>query len=79
MTRILSALFLLGATFVAAQHAQIAATNNFDTEKQRVSMLLGEHEYPAVLEAAKSLNKRVPDDVMVYGLLDRRERGAREL
>ena len=32
-------------------------------------MLLGEHEYPAALEAAKALNKRVPDDVMVYGLL----------
>ena len=32
-------------------------------------MLLGQHEYPAALEAAKSLNKRVPDDVMVYGFL----------
>jgi tetratricopeptide (TPR) repeat protein len=45
------------------------APNNFDTEKIRVSILLGEHEYPAALEAAKTLNKRVPDDVMVYGLL----------
>jgi tetratricopeptide (TPR) repeat protein len=42
---------------------------NFDTEKVQVSILLGEHEYPAALEAAKTLNKRVPDDVMVYGLL----------
>jgi tetratricopeptide (TPR) repeat protein len=31
--------------------------------------LLAEHEYPAALELAKALNKRVPDDVMVYGLL----------
>jgi tetratricopeptide (TPR) repeat protein len=45
------------------------APNNFDTEKIQVSVLLGEHEYPVALEAAKTLNKRVPDDVMVYGLL----------
>jgi tetratricopeptide (TPR) repeat protein len=45
------------------------APNNFDAEKIRVSILVGEHEYPAALEAAKTLNKRVPDDVMVYGLL----------
>jgi tetratricopeptide (TPR) repeat protein len=45
------------------------APNNFETEKIRVSILLGEHEYPSALEAAKTLNKRVPDDVMVYGLL----------
>ena len=45
------------------------APNNFDTEKIRVSILLGEHEFPAALEAAKALNKKVPDDVMVYGLL----------
>jgi tetratricopeptide (TPR) repeat protein len=45
------------------------APNNFDAAKIRVSILLGEHEYPAALEAAKTLNKRVPDDVMVYGLL----------
>jgi tetratricopeptide (TPR) repeat protein len=45
------------------------APNNFDAEKIRVSILLGEHEYPVALEAAKLLNKRVPDDVTVYGLL----------
>jgi tetratricopeptide (TPR) repeat protein len=45
------------------------APNNFDTEKIQVSILLGEHEYSAALEAAKALNERVPDDVMVYGLL----------
>jgi tetratricopeptide (TPR) repeat protein len=45
------------------------APNNFDTEKLQAFVLLGEHEYPAALEAAKALNKRVPDDVMVYGLL----------
>jgi tetratricopeptide (TPR) repeat protein len=45
------------------------APNNFDAEKIQASILLGEHEYPAALETAKALNKRVPDDVMVYGLL----------
>ena len=45
------------------------APNNFETEKVQVSILLGEHEYSAALEAARKLNKRVPDDVMVYGLL----------
>jgi tetratricopeptide (TPR) repeat protein len=45
------------------------APNNFDAPKIRVSILLGEHEYPAALDAAKALNQRVPDDVMVYGLL----------
>ena len=53
----------------AVKKSMQLAPNNFDTEKIRVSILLGENEYPAALEAAKSLNKRVPDDVMVYGLL----------
>lgn len=45
------------------------APDNFETAKIQVSILLGEHEFPAALEAAKRLNKRVPDDVIVYGLL----------
>jgi tetratricopeptide (TPR) repeat protein len=45
------------------------APNNFGAEKMRVSILLGEHDYPAALEAAQALNRKVPDDVMVYGLL----------
>lgn len=45
------------------------APNNFNAEKIQASILIGEHDYPAALEAAKTLNKRVPDDVMVYGLL----------
>jgi tetratricopeptide (TPR) repeat protein len=43
--------------------------NNFETEKLRVAILLGRHDYTAALEAAKVLNKKIPDDVMVYGLL----------
>lgn len=45
------------------------APNNFEAGKVKVSILLGEHEYPAALEGARVLNKRMPDDVMVYGLL----------
>src|SRR5215470_7719084 len=42
---------------------------NLEGEKIRVWLLLGRHEFPAALEAAKALNKRVPDDVLVYGFL----------
>jgi Tfp pilus assembly protein PilF len=45
------------------------APHNFDAEKVRVSILLAEHEFPAALDAATKLNKEVPDDVMIYGLL----------
>src|SRR5580658_4586968 len=45
------------------------APNNFDAEKIQVSILLGRHEFPGALDLAAKLNQRVPDDVMVYGLL----------
>jgi len=43
--------------------------NNFDAEKIQVSILLAEHDFPAALVLATALNKRVPDDVAIYGLL----------
>ncbi len=42
---------------------------NLEGEKIHVWLLLGRHEFPAALEAAKALNKKVPDDVLVYGFL----------
>jgi tetratricopeptide (TPR) repeat protein len=45
------------------------APNNLEAEKIHVWLLLGRHEFPAALEAAKALNKRIPDDVLVYGFL----------
>jgi tetratricopeptide (TPR) repeat protein len=45
------------------------APGNFEAEKTRVWLLLGKHEFAQALEAAKALNTRVPDDVMVYGFL----------
>jgi tetratricopeptide (TPR) repeat protein len=43
--------------------------NNFEGKKIQAAILLGEHDFGAALDLAKSLNKEVPDDVMVYGLL----------
>jgi tetratricopeptide (TPR) repeat protein len=62
------------ASFYAQAEAAIKnslqlAPDNFETEKILVSIHLGEHDFPAALNAAQALNKRVPDDVMVYGLL----------
>jgi tetratricopeptide (TPR) repeat protein len=45
------------------------APGNLDGEKVHVWLLLGKHEFAAALDAAKALNKRVPDDVLVYGFL----------
>lgn len=30
-------------------------------------LLPGRHQFPAAIEAAKILNKKVPDDILVYG------------
>ena len=42
---------------------------NFDGERTAVWLLLGKHEFPAALEKAKELDKKMPDDVMIYGFL----------
>jgi tetratricopeptide (TPR) repeat protein len=42
---------------------------NFDGERIRVWLLLGKHEFASAREEARKLNKKVPDDVMVYGFL----------
>ena len=42
---------------------------NFDGERIHVWLLLGKHEFSAAREAALILNKRTPDDVMIYGFL----------
>jgi tetratricopeptide (TPR) repeat protein len=45
------------------------APQNLDGEKIRVWLLLGRHEFATARDAATALNKRVPDDVLVYGFL----------
>ena len=53
----------------ALKKAAELAPDNFESAKIHVWLLLGRHEFPAALEAAKALNKKVPDDVLVYGFL----------
>ena len=43
--------------------------DNFDGGRIKVWLLLGKHEFAAAREEALKLNKRMPDDVMVYGFL----------
>jgi len=43
--------------------------DNFDGKRIGVWLLLGKHEFAAALAEATKLNKRMPDDVMVYGFL----------
>jgi tetratricopeptide (TPR) repeat protein len=45
------------------------APDNFEGRKLRVWLRLGRHEFAAALAEAKELNRLVPDDVQVYGLL----------
>ena len=47
----------------------VITPDNFDGERIRVWLLLGRHEFAAAREEALKLNKRLPDDVMVYGFL----------
>src|SRR6516164_9848184 len=42
---------------------------NFDGARIHVWLLLGKHEFAAALEEATRLNKKIPDDVMIYGFL----------
>jgi tetratricopeptide (TPR) repeat protein len=53
----------------ALQKSFAIAPDNFDGQRIRVWLLLGKHEFAAALEAAKTLNKKMPDDVMLYGFL----------
>ena len=43
--------------------------DNFDGKRIEGWLLLGKHEFAAAREEAIQLNKRMPDDVMVYGFL----------
>jgi tetratricopeptide (TPR) repeat protein len=43
--------------------------DNFDALKMRAWVLLGKHEFAAALDVAQRLNKRMPDDLLTYGLL----------
>ena len=53
----------------ALQRSFEISPGNFDGERIRVWLLLGKHEFAAALEAAQKLNRKMPDDVMLYGFL----------
>jgi tetratricopeptide (TPR) repeat protein len=42
---------------------------NFDGERTHVWLMLGKHEFGTAREEAQKLNKKMPDDVMLYGFL----------
>ena len=43
--------------------------DNFEAKKVHIWILLGRHKFARAREEASDLNKKVPDDMMVYGLL----------
>lgn len=45
------------------------APENFEALKLRAWVLLGRHEFARALELARALNKRAPDNLLVYGFL----------
>ncbi len=53
----------------ALAKSEALAPDSFEARKLRVWVLLGRHEFALAREQAEALNRRVPDDVMVYGLL----------
>ncbi len=53
----------------ALEKSLAISPGNYDGSRIQVWLLLGKHEFAAALDASTKLNKRVPDDVMVYGFL----------
>ena len=59
--------------YVQAQEAIDQAVrlspDNLESEKARIRVLIGQQEFTQALERARALNKKVPDDVLVYGYI----------
>jgi tetratricopeptide (TPR) repeat protein len=53
----------------ALKKSQQLAPENYEGQKLHVWLLLGRHEFAAALNAAKELNKKMPDDILVYGFM----------
>ena len=45
------------------------APDNFEAMKTQTWILLGQHEFARAREKAQALNKKTPDDVLIYGFL----------
>ncbi|HKD14902.1 MAG TPA: tetratricopeptide repeat protein [Candidatus Angelobacter sp.] len=53
----------------ALKNSFAISPDNFDGARIHAWLLLGKHEFASALEEATRLNKKMPDDVMVYGFL----------
>ncbi|HEX6738730.1 MAG TPA: tetratricopeptide repeat protein [Vicinamibacteria bacterium] len=53
----------------AVQRALALAPDHVEAQKARAWVLLGQHRFAEARDLAQVLNRRVPDDVMIYGLL----------
>lgn len=53
----------------AIEKALALDPNHFEAQRTQVWLLLGEHEFAAARELGLKLNKRNPDDVLLYGFL----------
>jgi len=53
----------------ALQKSFEISPGNFDGERIHVWLLLGKHEFAAALQEGTKLNRKMPDDVMIYGFL----------
>lgn len=53
----------------ALQKSFAISPDNYDGKRIQVWLLLGKHEFAAALDEATRLNRRMPDDVMVWGFL----------
>jgi tetratricopeptide (TPR) repeat protein len=53
----------------AIQKARKIDPDNFETSKAEVMLLLGRKEFARALDLARALNKKMPDDVLVYGFV----------
>ncbi len=58
---------LLDQAQTALDKASTLAPANLESQKTEVALLLARHDFSAVLARAQSLNKKVPDDVLIYG------------
>jgi tetratricopeptide (TPR) repeat protein len=58
-----------GQAEAALREARRLAPDNLESERLAIWVLLGKHEFAPALVRARALNKRVPDDVLVYGLI----------
>lgn len=53
----------------ATERSLALQPDNLEGRKLQAWILLGQHEFARAVDAAEKLNKAVPDDVLVYGLL----------